>query len=250
MFKKLVPINAEVHKNVKIKPLDSFDFAKGFHLASVTVSEFPRVASTYPIVFIKSPDGNEFKPVALFSLKENDNSFIVDGKWDAPYIPSILRRYPFSIAPLNKDEENSFAVCVDEESTCFNEEEGLALFNEEGKPTEFLDGVREFLTDMQKQEVMTMSYCQLLDKHGLLKEQSLDVKLPNGQNRRIGGFYLLDEKAFKDLSDQVFLEFRHKGALDAIYSQLSSISQLSRLSRIQKPSAAPADAKTPETADA
>ncbi|AWB67116.1 peptidase [Saccharobesus litoralis] len=233
MFKKLVPINAEAHKNAKIQPVNSFDFARSFHIASVNVNEFPRAAASFPIVFVKSPNGEEYRPIALFGTNEGQNSFIdEDGKWDAPYIPAILRRYPFGVAQVNdKDDETSFAICVDEESDAYNETEGQALFNEDGSATEFLEKVRDFLTELQKQEVMTSRFCELLTKHELLIEQTLELTSADGSKKRLTGFYLIDEKKFRELPDQTFLEFRHKGVLDAIYSQLSSLAQVPRLAR-------------------
>ncbi|WP_111980086.1 SapC family protein [Algibacillus agarilyticus] len=233
MFKKLVPINADAHKNAKIQPINSFEFARGFHLASVNVNEFPRAAASFPIVFVKSPEGEDFRPIALFGTNEGENSFIdSEGKWEAPYVPAILRRYPFGVATVSeKEDETSFAICVDEESAAYNEEEGQALFNEDGTPTEFLEKVREFLTDLQKQEAMTQRFCELLATNELLVEQTLELTTPEGQKKRLSGFYLVDEKKFRDLPDQTFLEFRHKGVLDAIYSQLSSLAQVPRLAR-------------------
>ncbi|NTS75531.1 SapC family protein [Catenovulum sp. SM1970] len=227
MFKKLVPISSDAHANKKVKALPNFDFAQNIHMAAVTVSEFPRAASSYPVVFVKGPN-EDYKPVVLMGLKEGQNSYLSeDGRWDAPYVPAIIRRYPFGVATLT-EKEGEFAICVDEESAALNEEEGQALF-ENGEATEYLNGVRDFLTDMQKQEFITGKFCELLVKHDLLISQNLELKTPEGETKRIGGFYLINEKKFRELPDQVFLEFRHKGALDAIYSQLASLAQVQRL---------------------
>jgi hypothetical protein len=233
MFNKLVPIQKDSHKNVKINPIDSFSFASKFHIASVSVNEYARAAACYPIVFVKGPENQGFRSVALFSTTEGENAFVdSEGKWDAPYVPAILRRYPFAVAPINQDAEKpSYAICIDEESPVYSETEGRALFNEDGTESEYFNTVRDFLTDVQKHDVLTNGFCELLDKHGLLVEQSLDITAPDGKKKRIGGFHLIDEKKFRDLPDQVFLELRHRGALDGIYAQLCSLGQIQALAK-------------------
>lgn len=231
MFGKLTPVHPEKNKNTKIKPVEGFKYAEKFHLASVTVNEFARVASSYPIVFIKNKETNEVRPVALFGFEEGQNAFVSeDGKWDASYVPAILRRYPFALANITDAKDDSFAVCVDEESSAVNEEEGQALFNDDGKPTEFLERVRGFLGELHQMEAVTKNFCELLVKHDLLKEQGLEIK-KGEETRRVGGFLLIDEAKVRDLTDQAFLEFRHKGALDPIFAHLTSLAQVQNLIR-------------------
>ena len=60
MFRKLVPVNKEQHKDLKIRAIEGFGYAKDFHIASLMVHEFARAASVYPIVFIEDKEKNEW----------------------------------------------------------------------------------------------------------------------------------------------------------------------------------------------
>jgi hypothetical protein len=62
----------------------------------------------------------------------------------------------------------------------------------------------------------------------LIIEQVLTLNI-NGEERRINGIYLIDEKKFNDLSDDVFLELRKNGYLTAIYAQLVSVNHTQKL---------------------
>ena len=125
MFKKVVPVNKERHAGKKIKEVSGFDFARGFHIAYVTMQEFARAASIFPIVFLEDKEKDEFRPVVLLGLNSGENLFVgADGKWQASYVPAIIRRYPFALAPAGNDGQ--FVVCIDEESELVSDSEGSA----------------------------------------------------------------------------------------------------------------------------
>ena len=61
--------------------------------------EFARAAAVYPIVFVEDKTKDAFRPVTLLGLDAGENLFVSEsGKWEASYIPAIIRRYPFALA--------------------------------------------------------------------------------------------------------------------------------------------------------
>lgn len=52
MFEKVAPVNKDTHAQKRVKEITSFDFASKFHIAYITLQEFARAASIYPIVFL------------------------------------------------------------------------------------------------------------------------------------------------------------------------------------------------------
>ncbi|MFZ4712059.1 MAG: SapC family protein, partial [Zwartia sp.] len=52
----------------KIKDITDFNFASKFHIAYITMHEFMRAASIFPIVFLEDKVKDEFRPVALLGL--------------------------------------------------------------------------------------------------------------------------------------------------------------------------------------
>lgn len=237
MFKKLVPFNGQRHGNKKLRPVDNFKFAANSYLASLVVNEFSRASSVYPIVFLK--DGSKENPekfgvYALLGLRQGENLFVDEqGNWDAPYIPAIIRRYPFALG-RSEAEGNNFLVCIDEESEFINETEGQPLTKEDGQPAEVVEKAKEYLSDLYKYGELTTRFCKDLADRELLTPLNMQIRDPHGgPSQSIGGCFGVNENKLNELSDQDFLELRKRGALPLIYAHLFSLPNMERLIRMQ-----------------
>lgn len=229
MFQNVAPINKERHAKTKIKQSSDFHFAKEFHLAYVTVHEFVRASGNYPIVFLEDKQTEGFKAIALLGMEAGRNAFINDsGKWDAPYIPAIIRRYPFALAP--SAEGDRFIVCVDEGSDLVNEDDGASLFNAEGEAEPIIDNVKRYLAELHQMDQFTAEFAAFLQANNLLTPLSMRVSL-NEQPRNITGCYVVNEDRLNNLSDAKFLEIREKKYLPAIYAHLMSLAQFESLAK-------------------
>lgn len=227
MFAQLVPVNKDVHAAKKIRPLDSFAFAAGFHLASVMIPEFGRAAASYPIVFLEDKEQDAFRPVAMMGVEEGTNLFVdASGKWQGAYIPAIIRRYPFSL--IRTETPDQFLVGIDGETPLLNDTEGAALFKDDGEPSELLDGAKQFLGELNQMEMLTLEFAKFLSQHNMLTPLNLQVQDDAGM-RNISGAYVVNEERLNNLSDETFAELRKKGYLAAIYAHLVSLGQIDRL---------------------
>jgi len=227
MFAQLVPVNKDAHAAKKLRPLDSFAFASGFHLASVMIPEFGRAAASYPIVFLEDKEQDTFRPVAMMGVEEGANLFVDEaGKWKSGYIPAIIRRYPFSLIRTETPEQ--FLVGIDGETSLLNDTEGTALFKEDGEPSELLEGAKQFLGELNQMELMTLEFAKFLAQHNMLTPLNLQVQDATGV-RNISGAYVVNEERMGNLSDETFGELRKKGYLPAIYAHLVSLGQIDRL---------------------
>lgn len=231
MFQKLVPVNAERHAKLKIKQVEGFGFAGGFHLASVMLHEFARAAAVYPIVFLEDKKKDEFRPVALLGLDANENLFVgADGKWQASYVPAIIRRYPFALASAGED--GRYTVCVDEDSSLVSQTEGSPLFDDQGAPTQVIENVKRYLGELQQMDAITHEFCKFLAENNMLTPLNMRVR-DNDRIRNITGCYVINEERLNNLSDEKFLEIRGKRYLPGLYAQLVSLSQIDRLVRLK-----------------
>lgn len=231
MFKKLVPVNKEQHKDFKIKSIDGFGYARDFHIASLMVHEFARAASVYPIVFIEDKAKDEFRPVVLLGLTEGENLFVgADGKWQASYVPAIIRRYPFALAKINDDGQ--YTVCIDEESETVSRKEGKPLFDNKGEPTEVIENVKRYLGELQQMEVFTQEFCKYLAQQNLFTPLNMRVRQDN-QVKNITGCYVVNEERLNSLSDSAVLDIRTRRYLAPIYAHLTSLAQIERLSLLK-----------------
>lgn len=226
MFKSVVPITLEKHGKKKIKTIENFEFAKAINMASIMVHEFSRAASIYPIVFVEDQRKDQFKPVVLLGLEEGENLFIQDDKWQASYIPAIIRRYPFALAKTNED--GRFTVCIDEQSNLINEKEGQALFDDKGEPSELMNRVKRYLSELQQMDQFTEDLCKYLSEKNMFTPLNMKVRIKN-ELKNITGAYIVNEERLNALSDETFLEMRAKKYISVAYSHLSSLSQIERL---------------------
>ena len=226
MFTNVVPITLERHSKKKVKTIQNFEFAKNINMASVMVHEFSRVASIYPTVFVEDKQKDQFKPVVLLGLEEGENLFVQDDKWQASYIPAIIRRYPFALAKT--EEEGRFTVCIDDGSDLINEEEGQILFTDEGEPAELMERVKRYLAALQQMDQFTEDFCTYLAGKNMFTPLNMKVRIRD-EMRNITGAYIVNEERLNSLSDEVFLEMRASKYVPVIYAHLSSLAQIERL---------------------
>jgi len=229
MFKKVVPIMENRHKDLKLKPIDNFDFAKNLNIASIMVHEFSKVSPIYPILFLEDKENDSFKPVCLLGLKEGENLFVKDGKWQASYIPAIIRRYPFALSKT--EEDDTYLICVDEESEFLDKKDGEPLFNKDGSTGEVIEKIKAYLTELQQMEKFTNDFCKVIKEYKLFTPLNINIKSGN-EVKNINGAFMINEEKFNKLSNAKFLDLRKKQYIPAIYAHLSSLAQIERLAML------------------
>lgn len=219
-------LNKIVHSNIRLKPDDGYYFSSASHFVSIVFHEFVKVSQCYPIVFIKSSDQKKFHPAALLSLEPGKNLFVDStGAWRAGYyVPAAFRRYPFA---LTESESGEMAICIDTSSSHFNWEDGELLIDSMGASTPAMDKISGFLQELMNSEALAAEFSDCLNKFGLLSPCNFKIKGPDGE-REYSGSYMVDEKKFLELSDEIFFELRQKGYLALIYAHLFSLAQIEK----------------------
>lgn len=231
MEQKIVPINAERHAAKKVKETNGFDFASEFHIAYITMHEFARAASIFPIVFLEDKQKDRFRPVVLMGLNAGENLFVDEsGQWQASYVPAIIRRYPFALSPAGSD--GKYVVCIDEASPQVSDTEGAALFDENGKPTQVIENVKRYLGELQQMDGFTNEFAEFLSVNNMLTPLNMRVR-DNDKVKNLAGCYVVNEERLNNLSDQKFLEIRTKNYLPPLYAHLISLAQTERLVKLQ-----------------
>jgi len=231
MTSAIQAINYANHSQVKIKSTRDYQHAKGQQVVPLIIHEFSRASGEMPIVFVKNAQTGEFQSVALLGLTTNENLFYSKDKWLSSYLPALITHHPFALVPTQNDE-NQLQVVIKEDSHLVSNEEGDALFDDEGNETEYMEKRKNALGQYYENSQTTKAFIDFLVEKSLLSEQNLSMKL-NGENIGINGVYLVDEKALSTLSDKDFLILRQRGYLAPIYNHLSSLHQLSSLAKLK-----------------
>jgi hypothetical protein len=246
MYQQLVPVMKDKHARKKVKRIDSFDFASRFQLASVMAHEFTRAAAIYPVVFVEDKAKDTFLPVVLMGLEEGENLYVdAAGRWHASYVPAVIRRYPFALAATGQSDQ--FTVCIDEGSQLVTEGDGSPLFDEKGEPTEVIENVKKYLTELQQMDVLTREFCRFIRQHDLFTPLKMQIRQGNAV-RNLAGSFVINEERLAKVSDDVFLEMRRRGYLPVVYAHLVSLGQVERLMMLKEERTTGVKGSTPATA--
>lgn len=226
---KVELLNNELHRNIKIKTNRDVSDLKEQSILPLVLGEFSHAAIEFPICFIKNNQSDEMQVVALMGIESKENLFVKNEGWDAAYMPARYTHRPFGLLQ-NPDDKANFGIALDFDSELVSEEEGIALFDEEGNETEFLQKQKEAMGTYLEQEHMTKAFAkELLDK-GLLVQRQVNVTVQE-KKYDIDGVYIIDEKKVEEMSDEDFLDLRKRGMIGAVYTHLISMRQMNNLIR-------------------
>ncbi len=229
-YKNVVALDRELHKSLKIKPAEHLKFAADASALPIVMGEFVEVARQFPIGFLRV-EGGGIMPVALVGLPGGKNLFLTeDGKWDAPYIPAFVRRYPFVFAETG---DNQLTLCIDRDYEGFDDNEGVPLFAEDGEPDTAVKSVIELLSEFQRQHTVTQQFIERLEQAGILMEASANATLADGRNLSLQGLLVVDEQKFRALPETTVNEWFRNGDMGLVYAHLLSLGNLLELVRRQ-----------------
>jgi hypothetical protein len=229
MFKNPVPFNLEKHRQLKLLPDMPWYFAAQQMMCPVVSGEIRQIAREYVIIFNLQSDK---PPQALLGVEEGVNSYVASsGHWLCRYIPAHFRRYPFIAAPVPSKlnggtDSRNFTLLVEEEAPHLSEQDGAALINEDGKPSEVLEKIQKVLVSLQQDFEATVQMVKQLEDYGLLTETNLRVKLKSGKEHGITGFRIIDTKALMALEGEKLAALQKTGALLLAYSHIISLANL------------------------
>lgn len=224
-YQSIVPLDRERHGRLRLEPaLRPYGFAEAAQFVPALVDEFPSACRELAIVFLQGPQ----RPSAAFvvGLSAGRNLLVTrEGRWDGTYVPAFLRRYPFIRGDIEGAEP---VVCIDRAYEGLNEESGEAFFDE-GKPTPYLDRQVGFVNAYYDASRKSEDFCDLVQKLGLLKPVTIDVR-SQGATSSMHGLFSIDEDKLDALPGREFDKLRKSGALKAIYAQVLSMEAIGRLS--------------------
>jgi hypothetical protein len=246
LYKAVAPVSRDVHRGLKLKPVEGFAFAANPHWLPVAAAEFPQAARAYPILFAANgvasddarpddarPDdarrADSIVPILLVGLETGRNDFVdAQLKWKAgAYLPAFVRRYPFVLAETGAGD--NLTVCFDAGYEGFNEAEGTALFNEDGSNSEFLAGAMKFLGDYTDDMQRTRRLVEELVRLDLLETRTFTMRSAAGDMFTVNDFLAVSEERLAGLKDKDVLSLHKSGALFLIHAHLVSLGNLSDL---------------------
>jgi hypothetical protein len=224
-FHNVVGVNPTQHGHLHLDRNAGFAFAAHAQAIPIGLGEFEVACHHYPIVFTTGPNPT---PMVLLGLQEGSNLFVQpDGTWRIDtYIPAYCRAFPFIF--VEDTEKKTMFVGMETGAKAISETEGPAMF-EDGKPSPAMNETIAFCAAFRDSLNAGIAFGRELQNAGLLEEEEANIQFTKGGSARVTGFKLLKTEKLEKLDDTIFLNWRHRSFLPAIYAHLHSAGRWSRL---------------------
>ena len=219
-------LNREKHRQLRIRT--SYGAALGDAVMYVMTypMEFRDIQNCYPIMFTKDPNTGGFFAAAVLGFEADQNLFLIDDGWDAPYVPALVQRQPFLIATGGEDDDKPPVVSLDLDHPRVNQDAGETLFNDDGDPSEFLNQKIALLDKLHRGLQHSSGFIDTLLKHELLEQITLDIAFNNGEKKSLQGFYCIAEERLYQLKGDVLESLNQAGYLQPVFMAVASLSRI------------------------
>ena len=216
----IVNLDAQAHRNLRIKAGPSAGLGDAQRFAPVVPSEFTQMATTCPLFFSKDGETGAFYCGAMLGFDEGENLFLGDGDYHG-HRPLSLQRMPFYTAGSD--------LALDLDHPRVSQDDGAAVFDADGRPTPYLESVMASFRQLHVGQEQSRVFIETLLQHDLIEAVELDIAFDDGAHHHIRGLYTINREAFDGLSDALVVEFFRRGYLLLIHTMIVSQKQLPAL---------------------
>jgi hypothetical protein len=218
-------LSAEIHRDLRVQTARAAELGDAVMCCIAVPDEFRQVQDDYPILFRLDAERDNFTALAIFGFQNGENLFLDDGRWDADYLPLAIDIQPFLIGgSATGDQEKQ--VHIDMASPRIGAGEGMRLFDEDGRPTPYLEAITEKLGALDLGYRESLAFFAALRRHALLEPLTLEITLEDGSTNRLVGFHVIDEERLRSLDAGVLGELHEAGHLMPIFMALASLGKL------------------------
>jgi hypothetical protein len=227
IYESAVPVAQARHGRWSVEVGADYAFTKSVNSVPLTAVEFSNAAREYAIVFAGT--GDTVVPAVILGMRADENLYLTgQGGWRAKYIPAFVRRYPFVFA--SSEDGKTFTLCIDESFRGVNQEgRGQRLFNDERKPTPYVENVLKFLEQYQVEYRRTEVLCKKLRELNLLEPMRAQFDLGSGERLALTGFMAVARDRIKTLGVDTLAELVRTDQLELIYLHLQSLRNFSAM---------------------
>ena len=219
-------LNKEKHRQLRIKTGHSAALGDAGMYVMTYPLEFRDIQSCYPILFTKDANTGGFFAAAVMGFEPDQNLFLRDNGWDAYYIPAMVQRQPFLIATGGEGNNAAPVVSLDLDHPRVNQDDGEAMFDAEGQPTEFLNQKIALLDKLHHGLQHGSGFIDTLLKHELLEQITLDIAFNDDSKKSVQGFYSIAEERLYQLKGDVLESLNQAGYLQPIFMAVASMSRM------------------------
>lgn len=223
-------LNPEAHCDLRVRT-DHGAMLGDAVMACLTVpEEFRRVQGEFPILFRMNEARDRFDALALFGFENGENLFLEGSRWTTRYRPLALAIQPFLIgAAAPGAPQDQVHVDLDSPRIATAPDEGVRAFDDSGRPSPYLEGVIEKLSQLHHGHQGGADFFAALQRHELLEPMTLEITLDDGSTNRLVGFHIIDEAKLQALDATALGELHAAGWLMPMFMAIASLGNLERL---------------------
>lgn len=214
-------LDSRAHRALRVQAEPGARFGDNQRFVPVGVNELSLAVVHYPILLSKDAETGTFYCGVMLGFDEGENLFVEEGR--AVYRPLNLQRGPF--CTVGSD------IAIDLDHPRVGAPDGQALFEDDGKPTPYLNSIVELMRNLRPGEEWTRVFIDTLMKLKLVAPLGIDVAFDDGTKREVTGLYTIDQEALRGLPDAAALDLFRRGYLQLIYLMIASLKQVSVLAQ-------------------
>ena len=225
MYKNLVVLDRNKHKNLKLSPFKDLGFVKNSMFIPVVASEVVSIGTTFPVIFTT---GENPSLVSLLSLGGDNLAIDSDGQWSSSYIPSFIKKYPFSLSNMSDDPEKK-VILIDEDSVLLSKSKGKQLFKKNGNQSETLTHSIDILKSHENMMIVTKNIAKVIAQSGILDDRAISIGEGKDKKVLVNGFKVVNKDKLNALSDEILADWARKGIINMINEHIKSLDNIHTL---------------------
>ena len=228
---RMALLNNVEHKDLRVVTTHGAEWGDSIMSAPVFTFEFRNVQTYYPILFQQVGE-DKLQPAALFGFQKGENLFLSGHRWQAGYVPAMMRRGPFVIGyqqPQPGQGEMQRVLSIDLDHARVSHEQGEALFQPLGGRTPYLEGMAGLLETLYHGMNDTDAFVGALRDLELLEPLNFEITLKDGSRNQLIGFHGLNEDKFRELPGSTLESLSRAGHLMPAFMAMASFGSMQRL---------------------
>ena len=229
-----VLLNNVDHHELRLITRHGAMFGDNVNQVLVYPSEYQDIQRHYPI-FFRQIEGGGFKSVALLGFDREENLFLEDDRWNAAYVPALLRIGPFLIgqpkaAPGEDPPPDAEAmILVDTGHPRISRGEGEMLFLAHGGNSPALTQVTQVLRQVYAGAQVSDRMFAAFYEAGLLAPVEIEVKVSDQQAYILKDMFTISRDALHGLSGDNLKALNAAGFLALAFQVVSSMGNLAHM---------------------
>lgn len=226
---KVELLDSVKHRELRINN-QNYDYVQNkVNLSVVMVNELSSLIHEYPIFITQSQETGQLQLSAILGFDKGENLYLQGEKWQATYLPLDFLRRPFRLYMPEDATSLNGQIAVDFDNPSVQLEQGEKLFDDDGKPTAYLQRIQQTFSQLMAGAKQTREILKIAVDYKLIESLTLNVDLGEKGTKTLSGLYSFDKKALANLSGEKLKRCHKNGVLEVCHLIQSSAIHLEKL---------------------